>query len=697
MKTYHFLLNAIGILGCLSLQAQTHSASKNYTSLVDVFVGTSGDHGQLTPSATLPFGLVKLGPATDPTNQAGYDYTSPRIKGFTINRMEGVGCKGAGGNILVKPGMGKRDTTSYSYDKTSERAEPGYYQVILTKPTIACRLTVSNGTGWQEFTYKEAGSAWIMIDLSSSLEQLIAEQHELNGQSLNGSVEAFSVCKLGKYKFYYHVNMDRSADSVRQDGHRIWYMFTVKKGEAISVKTSVSSVSSQQAADDAHVEVGNKSFNEIKHKASMAWEEKLSKIDVQGKQEYVKLFYTHYYHAMLSPSDLSGTSGKYRGSDAKLYHAKDYTHYHGWSLWDNFRTEMPLLTITEPAVMNDFCRSLVDLYHEGKAPWATATEPYPTVRTEHAVITLLDCYRKGINKFDLKSVYPLLVKEAAAYPDKSPDQQLESAYDYWALSQIAKILGKDDMIRYALQAAKYKNIWKAKFLNMNENSDIVGGDGLYEGTLWQYRWFVPYDIRGMMELKGNKEFLKELEYFFENHLYNHANEPDISVPYLFNFTSKPYLTQKIVDQLLTKPVRDDYATHGKFKTPYIGLTYELKPDGYVPEMDDDAGTMSSWYVLASMGIYPANVGDPVYTLSSPIFNSVTIKVSNNKKFRVISEKRTDRAIYIQKAWLNRKPLKRNWITHKEIINGGVLKFLLGEKPNPKWGISTPYLTTLKRQ
>lgn len=699
MKQKHFITFILALLTTgsylPSVQAQSKKTPQK-TAFVDLFVSSAGDHGQLTPSATLPFGLVKLGAETDPTNQAGYDYLSKGLKGFTINRVEGTGCKGAGGNILVKPGLGTPDKKSYAYVKESEKASPGYYEVSFQKPAIKAALTVTNGTGWQQYTYQTGGNAWIMIDLANSLETFIGEDHLIKGQTIEGSVEANTVCKMGIYKFYYHIDIDRPADSVQQKGSVIWYFFKIKDGGTVNVKTSVSSISPAQALNDRELEIGKASFAAIRGKASDLWNKKLGVIAVTGKEEYVKLFYTHYYHALLSPYNLSGPSGNYRGSDGNLYNTTG-TYYHGWSMWDNFKTEFPLLTLTEPDMMNDVCRSLVALYQQGKKKWATKTEPFPTVRTEHAIIVLLDCYRKGINKFDLQAVYPLLVKEAALYPHGSPDQQLETAYDYWALGSIATILGKKgDALKYQTEAGKYRDTWQNKFMTMNDQSDIMHGDGLYEGTIWQYRWCVPFDVAGMMNMLGsNTEFTTQLEYFFEHHLYNHTNEPDINVPYLFNTSNKPYLTQKIVNQILTKPMEQWYATHFKLTIPYIGRIYQLDPVGFAPEMDDDVGAMSSWYVLSALGIYPACVGEPVYYLTAPLFTSATIQLPGRKTFKIVAKNVSDENFYIQKTFLNGKELKRCWITHEEITKGGTLVFELGPQPNIAWGTAEQYITQLK--
>ncbi len=218
------------------------------------------------------------------------------------------------------------------------------------------------------------------------------------------------------------------------------------------------------------------------------------------------------------------------------------------------------------------------------------------------------------------------------------------------------------------------------------------GDGLYEGTLWQYRWFVPFDMKGVMEMMGGKEaFTGQLEQFFDNNLYNHGNEPDVHVPFLFNLTDKPWLSQKMVNQILTKEITQNYGTHVKWKVPYMGRIYKADPVGYMPEMDDDVGTMSAWYVLASMGIYPLCVGEPVYTLTAPVFPSVTFQLPGKKSFRILASNLTEENFYIRQAFLNGKELTRSWITHEEIVKGGTLELILGSTPSKTWGTTGQYM------
>jgi putative alpha-1,2-mannosidase len=185
-KTIFSMMVFSGIIMCLVCNVSAQKISDGASKFVDPFIGTSGDHGQLSPAAALPFGLVRLCPDTDPANHPGYNYAAKRIKGFSIIRMEGTGCLGSGGNILVKPGMGAPDRSSVVYDKSTEKAEPGYYRVNFPDPSIRAELTATNGTGWQKFTFMDEGNGWIMIDLSASLEPLLKEEHRIAGNVVEG-------------------------------------------------------------------------------------------------------------------------------------------------------------------------------------------------------------------------------------------------------------------------------------------------------------------------------------------------------------------------------------------------------------------------------------------------------------------------------------------------------------------------------
>ena len=424
-------------------------------------------------------------------------------------------------------------------------------------------------------------------------------------------------------------------------------------------------------------------FEKVLEQGQQKWTDALSRIEVEGKEAYETLFYTHLYHMLLNPVKSENRNKAFKATNGQKYISKDYVHYDSWSMWDNFRNKFSLYSIVFPEISSDICHSLVDLYKYGKPFWSGYHEPVPTVRTEHTIVTLLDFYQRGINDFDAELAYNNMCAELSNAPENTPDTKLEKSYDYWALSEFAGLLNKpDEQSFFYDKAMEYKKTWKDVFATMDDESDIMHAKGLYEGTVWQYRWHVQFDIEGLINLFGSKEkYTDQLEHFFDNHLYNHGNQPDIHVPFMFNYSSKPWLSQKWVNQILTKDMYQYYGTHGKWDKPYIGQIYKAEPAGYIPEMDDDEGTMSGWFVLSSLGLYPLEVGKPVFQLTSPIFDKVVIHLENGKTFEIITKNLSDDHFYINAIDLNGKALERLSINQKEITQGGKLVIELSDIPN----------------
>ncbi len=656
---------------------------------VDLFICTSGDYGQLDPAATVPYGMVKLGPDTDPGNHSGYNYKATKVKGFSHNRIGGVGCRGAGGNLRILPGIGEASSKAVPFKKDSEKAVPGYYAMTFENG-IQAELTSTNQTGFHRYTFPASENAFISADFSSSFAGTIsASKSVLNENEFTVEVSAKNVCMFGRYTVYYHIWSSKPIAGGKEKDGVFHFPFKTSENEQVTLMVTASSISAEDARKEWKSKTRKLKFEAVAAKAKEEWSNILSKIIVEGKEEYKTIFYTHLYHLFLNPVKSENRSGKFRATDGKLYKSKGYVHYDTWSMWDNFRNKFSLYSIIQPEVSSDICNSLVDLFKYGKPYWSGFYEPTPTVRTEHTVVALLDFYRRGVNKFDIEPVYQKLIVEIDNISEKSPDTKLEKSYDYWALSEFAGILGKKaDQSLFLDQSHLYKKTWKKYFLKLDKEADIMHAKGLYEGTVWQYRWHVQFDVPGLIELFGGKaKYTENLEYFFDNDLYNHGNQPDIHVPYMFNFSDKPYLTQKWVNKILTKNMVQRYGTHKKWKKPYKGRIYKNSPEGYIPEMDDDEGTMSGWYVLSAMGIYPVLVGDPVFQLSTPIFDKITIKLPENKEFVIKTKGFSDESFYVESATLNGKDYSKGYIDHKDIMAGGVFEIKTSKEPNKKWGLA----------
>ena len=655
---------------------------------VNLFMCTQGDHGQLDPSATVPFGMVKLGPDTDPGNHSGYDYSAKKIRGFSHNRIGGVGCSGAGGNLRILPGVGQKQAGERTaFLKRSEKASPGYYEVKLENG-IHAALTAGAFSGVHRYTFPASDSAFLLVDPWSSFAGTYAASFRVIGtHEFVVEVASKNVCGIGRYKAFYHVWCSKPVGEVQHADQIVFLSFPTRAGEEVLLYVTASSHSTEEARRYWEGHSRGKTFDEFKLEAAQAWEMLLSRIQIRGGREEKILFYSHLYHVFLNPVVMDNGPGGMPSAKDPRPAGPDFRQFGCWSMWDNFRTKFSLYPYLVPEEARGIARSLAQLYERGIPSWSGYNEPAPTVRTEFSLVTLLDFYRKGITDFDLETVYDAMSAEITNTVANSPDKKLELAYDYWALAEFAGILGlPDDQALFLQKANEYRKVWKEKFLPITPESDIVHGGGLYEGTFWQYRWHVQFDLPGIIEMVGGREqFARELEYFFDNHLYNHGNQPDIHAPYLFNACGKPWLTQKWVHRILTKEMPQYYGTHEKWDTPFIGRIYKNAPDGYIPEMDDDEGTMSGWYVLAAMGLFPLSPGIPVFQLSTPILEEVSMQVGNGRTLVIKTDKPGTNFPYIQSARWNGATLHACFLTHEQLISGGVLEFALGKSPNPNWG------------
>lgn len=669
-----FLLLKLNVLA--QQRAEYTTASKQRpVDLVNVFLGSSGDHGQMSPAASYPFSMLSIGPQTYPKTHTGYEYLAKKFEGFTHNRFEGVGCQGSGGNIFVKPFLGN-DPKKSNLIKASEQAGPGYYQVDFENQ-IKAGFAVLKNQGKHFYTFP-AGDKGIFVDLSYAFNgAFVAESHQVNGNVVSGWIESKTTCSVGKYKIYYYLELA---------GNQSWK--PISKHQLIStldhtatsaeINISLSSVSVEAAKASLHL----MSFDQLKSQSNNDWNTNLSKIKVKGDVNDVSLFYSLLYRTIQSPYIISESDGQYRNTKGEV--KKDQqTHYNGWAIWDNYRTQLPLLSIITPERYQGMVTSIADLYQSGKKDYAGQNEPSNTVRSEHAIVVLLDAFRKGY-KVDFAKIADSLEKEIKGLDYKSPDKALESSYDNWALAEIYQILKKKD--KYALYKTKaldYTTYWNKDFKDMSKRDvDQMQARGLYQGTIWQYRWFVPYDFKGLVELDGGEaSFLAKMDEFFERDLYNHANEPDLQVPLMYNFTKDAYKSQYWMHQLAADTVIQNYFNdNSRGIGSHIGKIYKNEPQAFLRTMDDDAGAMSAWYIFTASGFSPACVGWPVYYLNVPLFQEVSYQLPTGKTFKVEVENFNISHPYIKQVFLNGKPYQKNYITQKEINEGGILKIVSSPQP-----------------
>lgn len=647
----------------------TPSVAQN-TKYVNLFIGTSGDNGQVAPGAAAPFGMVCVCPDNDPRSHAGYDYAVTKVSGISVNRLSGVGCSGGGGNLRIRPVAPSQEL---HIKKSREKATPGYYSTAFTNG-IKTELTATNAMAVERYKFPRSLSAALWIDFASTFEDVATCHYKrISETCIEGYVQAKNVCGHGRYKLYFSLNTSHPFQLEEQKETTACLTFG-KKVRSVEVRIGLSALSSELASWEC-ARWEKMDFEDVKSRTADQWEKQLSAIDVKGgKKDDRVIFYTSLYRTYLSPADVSSPDGAYLGTDGKVYISEDFRYYSNWSLWDTFRTKFPLLVLTEPAKMRDMATSLIHLYATGKKDWSTGFESTPTVRTEHAVILLLDAYRKGITNLDFRKGYAGMKQEMERLPMRSPDQKMESAYDLWAMAKIAEIIGeKADSEQYRQRSVSlFEETWKKEFMNVTPAFEVMKNNGLYQGTRWQYRWAAPQYIDKMIEWVGQDSLRSQLTYFFDHHLYNQGNEPDIHVPYLFNRLGAPEKTQQIVRSLMTEPMIHKYGGNSEFKTPYLGKAFKNAPEGYSPEMDEDDGTMSAWYVFGAMGFYPLLVGDEYYDLTSPLFDRVLLRLTNGNVLTIQTEGRKKKDAPIKSIHFNGKMIADYRISHNELIKGGEL-------------------------
>lgn len=651
------------------LSIMTPSVAQN-TKYVNLFIGTSGDNGQVAPGAAAPFGMVCVCPDNDPRSHAGYDYAVTKVSGISVNRLSGVGCSGGGGNLRIRPVAPSQEL---HIKKSREKATPGYYSTAFTNG-IKTELTATNAMAVERYKFPRSLSAALWIDFASTFEDVATCHYKrISETCIEGYVQAKNVCGHGRYKLYFSLNTSQPFQLEEQKETTACLTFG-KKVRSVEVRIGLSALSSELASWEC-ARWEKMDFEDVKSRTADQWEKQLSAIDVKGgKKDDRVIFYTSLYRTYLSPADVSSPDGAYLGTDGKVYISEDFRYYSNWSLWDTFRTKFPLLVLTEPAKMRDMATSLIHLYATGKKDWSTGFESTPTVRTEHAVILLLDAYRKGITNLDFRKGYAGMKQEMERLPMRSPDQKMESAYDLWAMAKIAEIIGeKADSEQYRQRSVSlFEETWKKEFMNVTPAFEVMKNNGLYQGTRWQYRWAAPQYIDKMIEWVGQDSLRSQLTYFFDHHLYNQGNEPDIHVPYLFNRLGAPEKTQQIVRSLMTEPMIHKYGGNSEFKTPYLGKAFKNAPEGYSPEMDEDDGTMSAWYVFGAMGLYPLLVGDEYYDLTSPLFDRVLLRLTNGNVLTIQTEGRKKKDAPIKSIHFNGKKIADYRISHNELIKGGEL-------------------------
>lgn len=513
MKKYVGLISLMLLLyGCHQEETKNGAAAVKLPSgQVNVFLGTSGDHGQMSPAAASPFNMISIGPVTNPATHTGYEHYAKEFLGFVHTHIEGVGCRGGGGNILVTP-LGKEGMDEKLLKK-QETAKPGYYKVAFENGIMA-EMATDHNYGVHQYHFPSSAKR-LKVDLAYAfLNRFVDVEHTLLDNTIKGWVDTKTVCDSGKYRLYFYMEFDH-VSSISAAGKDA-YIINGTDAPKIGLRVGFSSVNVQFAK--ARVLNGG-GLPQTVEKTTSQWDSYLGHVEVDGEIEREALFYSLLYRGLQAPYLVSEPDGSYKAIDGTIQKSND-SIYHGWAIWDNYREQMPLLSLLFPQKYGEISRSIANLYPYGKNDWSTQYEPSNSVRTEHAQVVLLDALGKG-HDLPLEKIKDSLIKEMGRLDFDSPDKALESSYDLWASSQLMISIGDTVLAnKYLKKAMDYQSYWQKDFADMSRpDVDRMGARGLYQGTLWQYRWFVPFDIEGLQDLVGGEPvFRRQLDQFFEENL-----------------------------------------------------------------------------------------------------------------------------------------------------------------------------------
>jgi predicted alpha-1,2-mannosidase len=644
------------------------------------------------------------------------------------------------------PGEGYRSR----YSKKDEVAKAGYYAATLIDYSVRAEATAAPHAGMLRFSFPENKQSRIQIDLArrvggTSTEQYVKviDDHTIEGWMKctpegggwgNGDGKPdytvyfyaqFSkpLKNFGVWSAAIPADWTRKREDIESDRYRelvahatvekgcrekqgkhlgFFTEFSTYKGEQVIVKSGISFVSIDGAKQNLQAEIKDFNFDAVRKHTTELWNAALSKIKIQGgTEDDKKIFYTALYHTLIDPRCFTDVDGSYPGGDGKIHRTNKFVKRTIFSGWDVFRSQFPLQTIINPTVVSDMLNSLVELADEsGKnylERWEFLNAYSGCMLGNPAVSVMADAYNKGIRNFDLEKGYRFARNTCDKFGNGerghagSISATLEYAYTEWCLALLADSLGKkEDALKYKNRSKSYRNVFDPSvhwfrprtkdgaWAEWPTNGRLTQDYGCVESNPYQQGWFVPHDIPGLCDLLGGKEkaladltdmFSRVPENMMWNNYYNHANEPVHHIPFMFNRLGAPWHTQYWSRQICKR-------------------AYKNSVEGLVG--NEDVGQMSAWYVLAASGLHPVCPGDNRYEITSPVFSRIELKLdphyAKGKTFIVTAQNNSPKNIYIQSAKLNGKVLNRCWIDHRELVAGGKLELMMGNKPNKSWGL-----------
>jgi len=626
------------------------------------------------------------------------------------------------------------------FSHNREKASPGYYSVMLDDYNIKAELTAPPRAGVHKYTFPK-GEGHVILDLAYSIynydgKVLIAnlrveDEYTLTGYRITRGWSRMNythfALKFSKpVKSYYCWNneevpyvgfwrkFDMTNNFPEMFGKKLtaFFNFDFEEGEALEVKVALSAVDCLGALKNLEAETAGKSFEQLRAEAENRWEQELSVADVKADKERKTVFYTALYRTMINPSVYQDVDGRYRGVDHNIHQAEaGHTNYTVFSVWDTFRAEHPLMNIIKRKYSEQFVNSMLDYYrqsvHKMLPVWSHMGNENWCMIGYHSVSVIADAIAKGldinrelalqacISSSNLKYYNQIIDYLRLGYvplekSDVSAATTLEYAYDDWCIAALAERMNRTDIAaQYTQRAQNYKKVFdprlgfarpKDEHGKFKEPFDLLDthGMGFIEGNSWNYSFFVPHDVPGLIaQMGGEQRFIERLDSLFTMELpakyyadteditkeglmgnYVHGNEPSHHVAYLYAWTTQPWKTQSRVREIMDRMYKD-------------------KPDGLCG--NDDCGQLSAWYIFSAMGFYPVCPGSDQYVLGSPNAEQITLHLENGNTLVIKALNFKTENVYVKSVKLNGKALQSPFISHSDLMSGGELVFEMSRK------------------
>lgn len=720
--------NTLTIFAALLMLACNTKEQSDYVSLVNPLIGTDYK-GNVYPGAQAPFGMVQLSPDNGVPGWdwiAGYFYPDSTIAGFSHTHLSGTGAGDLYDISFLPVTFPLREAEAplgvhslFRHD--SEECEAGYYKVLLESYGIDVELTATEHCGIQRYTYP-AEDATVLLNLGKATNwDATTATHVVQTDSFTIEGYRHSNGWARGQEVYFRTRFSRPIVSMQCDSitlvqgtemkrtaGTVQLNFAKEKSRRLVAITAISGTGNEGAAKNLAAEAPHNDFDRYRAKTRDYWNSRLSQIEIKGGSNDERIcFYTALYRTMLAPTLYCDVDGMYRGADGKNHKADGWKNYSTFSLWDTFRAAHPLYTYIASERIPDMINSFIAFYEEhGRLPvwnmWGSETD---MMIGYHSVPVIADAYLKGIDGFDAEKALKACIATAdcdsyrgiglykekgyVPYDVRDPynndnwalSRTLEYAYDDHCIARMAEAMGNDSIAEvFYSRARNWRNVYNPGTTFMqprDSNGEFQPGfnpdeysQHICESNAWHYMWSVQHEIDSLISLIGKERFALKLDSMFtytpaQNAelpifstgmigQYAHGNEPSHHVIYLFNRIGELQKTQHYARKVMRE-------------------LYRNTPDGLCG--NEDCGQMSAWYVFSAMGFYPVDPVGGVYEVGAPLFEEVKLHLANGNTFTVLcNPEHSENGIRPLKAFLNGNELEGTTITHRDIMNGGILKF-----------------------